>query len=223
MPLQRLSQLHVGKVDGKHEYIETANDDARFFDTFLVPDTVNIQDFLSGERFLVRGFRGTGKTSLLRYLARKLRDAGADGQFVLFKSGLSESQRMEISKQAGIIKWEEVDSNKMEIMQDFKEAWRWFIHRKIAEILSEAPQAPKTANETRRYLKLMGVVDPPWFEKAFSDFPKIEAAKIKIKAAVEFIEAELQGDIRRESTRSVPISSLLSKLDAILVKLRAPC
>ena len=64
MPLKNLAQLHIGKVDGKYEYIETAPDNGKFFDTFLIPENVNVSEYLSGDKYLVLGFRGTGKRHL---------------------------------------------------------------------------------------------------------------------------------------------------------------
>ncbi len=156
MPIKRLSDLNLGAIDGKHEYFETSTDVHKYFDTFLLPATVNERSLLAGEKFIGRGFRGTGKTSLLRWVAKKLRDAGAHGEFVLFKSDLSESRRMELSKQAGI-KWETGPTDKVEIAQDFKEAWQWFLHKKIAEILSQQFPRHSQSPEFRKYLVLLGV------------------------------------------------------------------
>ena len=218
MPLDRLSQFHLGAVDGKHEYIETSAESLRFFDTFLMPETVSEPVLLSGEKFLVRGFRGTGKTSLLHWIAKKHREAGAQGQFVLFKTDLSESKRMEISKQAGI-RWENVASEKIEMLQDFKEAWRWFLHRKIAEILIESGVHCAQPAEFAKYKQLLGLGERSWFEKVIGEFPKVEAAKIRIKGLFDFIEAEFSGDIHVGSTKSISFSSVLHKLDTYLARI----
>ena len=81
MPIARLSDFNLGAIDGKHEYFESVKDSHSYFDTFLMPETVNEKSLLLGDKFIIRGFRGTGKTSLLRWVAKKLRDEGAQGQF----------------------------------------------------------------------------------------------------------------------------------------------
>jgi hypothetical protein len=219
MPLQRLSQLHVGKVDGKHEFMESGQNADLFFDAFLVPDTIDIADFIKGDKYIVRGFRGTGKTSLLRYLAKQLRDRGADGQFVLFKSGLSEAQRTEISRQAGII-WEELDSSKMEMSQDFKDAWKWFFHRKMGEILVSKSALSTAAEEKHAYLQMLGLIDKPWFDRVVGGFPKLDAAKVKIKGRIAPFEAWLEGKIKGDAkSGTILFADIVQTLDALLCKL----
>lgn len=222
MPLSRLADFQLGKIDGKHEYVETSTESRLFFNTFLMPDTVNERQLLSGERFIIRGFRGTGKTSLLRWIAGKLRENDAAGQFVLFKSDLSESQRMEISRQTGL-KWESPLTDKMEITQDFKESWRWFLHRKICEILQDNPDACTQNYELTQYRRLLGLGEIAWFEKIVGEFPKLEAAKIKIKSALNignFVEAEFGGELNSShGSKAVPFSSVLRKLDSYLSKI----
>lgn len=218
MPINRLSDLQLGSIDGKHEYFETSEDAHKYFDTFLLPETINEKSLLSGDKFIIRGFRGTGKTSLLRWVAKRLRDDGAQGQFVLFKTDLSESKRAEISRQAGI-KWESGPTAEIEFTQDFKEAWQWFLHRKIAEILQEQFQNSPTP-EFKKYLNLLGIADTPWFEKLAGGFPKLESAKIKIKAMFGFIEGEFKGDISTTGTKTVPFSTVLEKLDRVLEKIQ---
>ena len=67
MPLQ-LSRLNLGKVDGKHEYlIPKSERDRVFYDAFLIPENVDPQRLHHSDVCLVEGFRGTGKTSLLRW------------------------------------------------------------------------------------------------------------------------------------------------------------
>lgn len=223
MPLTRLSDFKLGAIDGKHEYFETVNDSHKYFDTFLLPETVNERALLAGDKFIIRGFRGTGKTSLLRWVAKKLRDDGAHGQFVLFKTDLSESKRMELSKQAGI-KWESGPTAEVEFTQDFKEAWHWFLHKKVAEVLQEQFTYSSQPAEFKKYLNILGMSDTPWFEKMAGGFPKLESAKIKIKAMLGFVEGEFAGDISTSGTKAVAFSTVLDKLDRVLgqIQIKVP-
>src|SRR4051812_7108114 len=99
----KLSELRIGKVDGKHEYLTPMTQRERdAFDAFLVPDTVDPERLNNRDTFFIEGFRGTGKTSLLRWHAEKKRQEGAKTDFILFKTDLNDSQRMHISKEVGI-------------------------------------------------------------------------------------------------------------------------
>src|ERR1700750_2396191 len=122
-----VKNLNIGKVDGKHEYLTPRSDrDQLFFDAFLIPQSVEPSRFGNDDVFPIEGFRGTGKTSLLRWFAEDRRKAGAYTDFILFKSDLTEQQRLQISNEVGI-SWIDIDPAKMEVSQDFKTAWKWFI------------------------------------------------------------------------------------------------
>ena len=133
----KLRQLRIGKVDGKHEYLIPVSDREKYvFDAFLLPESVEPERIHNGDVFFVEGFRGTGKTSLLRWHAEHQRRKNAFTDFVLFKSDLTEAQRVHISQEVGI-SWTDVDPKQMEISQDFKSAWTWFILHKIGENIKE--------------------------------------------------------------------------------------
>ena len=94
-----LRQLRIGKVDGKHEYLTPASErDRAPFDSFLIPENVDPDRFNNSDIHFVEGFRGTGKTSLLRWHAETRRTKGIVTDFILFKSDLTESERMHISR-----------------------------------------------------------------------------------------------------------------------------
>lgn len=57
-----LQQLHIGKVDGKHEYLTPINERERsIFDAFLIPETVQPDRMHNGDIFLLRDFVARGK------------------------------------------------------------------------------------------------------------------------------------------------------------------
>jgi hypothetical protein len=129
MPLV-LQRLNLGKVDGKHEYLTPISErDKAFFDAFLIPESIDPSRMHHGDICFIEGFRGTGKTSLLRWHAETNRRSGDYTDIILFKSDLTEQQRVAISSEVGI-SWTDVDAPRMEVSQDFKAAWRWFIHHK---------------------------------------------------------------------------------------------
>ncbi|MGE0700824.1 MAG: ATP-binding protein, partial [Hyphomicrobiaceae bacterium] len=219
MPIEKISLLHLGKVDGKHEFTESGTKAQYFFDAFLIPESINVDDFLVGDRFIISGFRGTGKTSLLRYLAKQLNDGGGIGQIVLFKTGLSETQKIEISRlsQASL---EELISEKIEIAQDFKDAWRWFFHKKIGELLKDKMEIARNNRLLQSYLELLGLNDTPWFEKIMGGFPKLEGTKVKIRGKMPFLEASVEGKIPSGDTgNSILFSEVVNKLDEMIARI----
>ncbi len=195
-----LGQLRLGKVDGKHEYLTPQSErDQLVFDAFLIPDSVDPQRLNNGACHYVEGFRGTGKTSLLRWHAEQQRVAGSETRFVLFKSDLTESQRLAISTEVGI-DWADIDSGKMEVSQDFKAAWTWFILHKIGEILDA--DSSIAIGDTDAFLRLLGIIDNKVFTKSVGFMPRLEGAKVKIKGHVGFFSMELGGDFRAEGDES---------------------
>ncbi|MGY8710219.1 hypothetical protein RAD16_31170 [Bradyrhizobium sp. 18BD] len=214
-----LKNLNIGKVDGKHEYLTPRNDrDRHFFDAYLIPQSVEPARFSNDDIFLIEGFRGTGKTSLLRWFAEECRKAGAYTDFILFKSDLTEQQRLQISTEVGI-SWVDIDAKRMEVSQDFKTAWKWFIHHKIGETIKKEPGLA-IGSKLETYLKLLGLQDPTVFSKVIGFLPKLEGAHVTVKADASFFQAELGGDFKPNgSTGKTTLDALARRLDTIFVDL----
>lgn len=192
-----LGRLRIGKVDGKHEYLTPVEErDFIVYDAFMLPEAVQPERMYNGDVFFLEGFRGTGKTSLLRWHAEDRRRAGCLTDFVLFKTDLNESQRLHISKEVGV-SWADIDSARMEIAQDFKSAWTWFIVHKFGEILKSNPGVilPDSVSVVDRVLRLLGMQDENVFKKAMGFMPRLDGATIKIRADGGFFEAELGANI----------------------------
>jgi hypothetical protein len=212
----QLRQLNLGKVDGRAEYLEPKNErDESFYDAFLVPDSVDVSRLHNSDLFYVEGFRGTGKTSLLRWFAENRRRQGAVTDFVLFKSDVPEERRLGLSTEVGVT-WVDTDTKRMELSQDFKSAWSWFLHHKIGEMLRDAPIRTHSGAE-QRYLRLLSLNGEAAFSKVLGFLPKLEGAKISIKADFAFFEAELEGDFIKEGgAAKTTLDALNRKLFATL-------
>lgn len=221
MPL-KLRDLRVGKIDGKHEYLTPVSErDKYIFDAYMIPDNIDPNKLNNRETFFIEGFRGTGKTSLLRWHAENQRSEGAITDFVLFKSDLTESQRIHISKEVGI-SWEDIDSKTMEIAQDFKAAWKWFILHKIGEALKAYPDisSEQTRGIASKATRLLGLDDVSIFKKAIGFMPKLEGSSVKIRSDLGFFEAELGGDFKLEGeTGKTTLEALSQKAATLLSKL----
>jgi hypothetical protein len=223
MPLPNISLIDFGAIDGKHEFSGTPNHNGNLHDAFFMPRSVSAPNILSGRTYFIRGFRGTGKTSLLRWISYKLQQDGHCGEIVLFKTDMSESKRVELSKMVGILSppanQVELDSTQMGISQDFKEAWRWFIHKKVCEIILKNDLS-QSSDILNKYSKLLGLKDAPWFERAVAGIPRFEAARIKIKKIADFVAAEFNIEIKGGRSDSVPVADVLERLDMYLAQMQ---
>ncbi|MFM8912379.1 MAG: P-loop ATPase, Sll1717 family, partial [Flammeovirgaceae bacterium] len=196
----KIGDLRLGKIDGKHEYLEPSTTEEQFaFDSFLIPQNIDVSQLDNRQKMFVEGFRGTGKTSLLRWHAEQMRRNAHRTEFVLFKTELTEEQKLQISKEAGI-SWTDINSSKMEISQDFKSVWSWFILHKIGEIMQQnTTQYSEKSDFLDRFFAILGLDQEGIFQKVLGFLPRIEGASIKIKSKIDFFEAELTGDFQRDT------------------------
>lgn len=127
-----LKDLVIGKIDAKNEPIDNKQNRQRFIDGFLLPDNMNINHFLNGERYYIVGLKGTGKTALLKYIQLCIEEKSkAETSFILFKSDFSDDDKSAFSKAAGCV----VNTTTDEI-KDFTDVWLWYIHRQIVNIIT---------------------------------------------------------------------------------------
>ncbi|MFV0624965.1 P-loop ATPase, Sll1717 family [Sphingomonas sp. ac-8] len=213
---RQLRNIHLGMVDGKFEYVTPQDDrDNSFYDAFLIPENVDISSLNNRRQYFVEGFRGTGKTSLLRWLAEMKRRDGALTEFVLFKSDLPEEKREGLSSQVGIT-WLETDRNKMEFSQDFKTSWTWFILHKIGEIVQRHPTASTTAC-CSDFMRLLGLRNNA-FKKVMGFLPKLEKLSVEISSDFDFFSAKLGAEFtgnpkeKRFTTLSALNAALIAEL-----------
>lgn len=211
-----LGELKLGRVDGKHEFVARQAPDASFFDTFLMPENVPISDIEEGNIFFIKGFRGTGKTSLLRYFVFSQDIPKENRKLILFKTGLSEEEKLEISQQVGI-KWDDVDSRKMEVSQNFKQAWIWRIFHEIGTILRERPQGAN--RNAANFLKILGLQGESPFDKIMGFLPKIDGVHINLRGNVGFFEGQLGADLQKKGNEArTTLQALNRALKAELVR-----
>jgi hypothetical protein len=218
--MMNISDLDLGKVDGKADFSDTRAKRHSFSDAFLVPSNVRLVDFDDGETYFIQGFRGTGKTSLLRYYVHRNQPDGKFRKVILFKSSIDEDYRVSLSKEAGF-EWISTDSNRMEIAQDFKTMWKWFVLHKIGEMIQDNVEIVGDSIPAQNFLKFLGLQPEAQIEKIFGIFPKLESANVKIKGTLGVIEAELSADIvgRKSGEIVLPLRALVIAAQRLLHKL----
>ncbi|MGX9729803.1 P-loop ATPase, Sll1717 family [Janthinobacterium aestuarii] len=144
----KLKDIYLGSVDAKNELLSNSPEERiRFYNSFVVPPSLNVDDFITRERYYALGLKGTGKTALLRYISIKLEDMdNSVSSFILFKSDLDEDMRHEFGRTAKLL-LAAPNSDSFE-GTDFESIWRWFIYRKIVEAseLSESKAFQNNSN-----------------------------------------------------------------------------
>jgi hypothetical protein len=85
------SDIRIGEPDANAEYFAglRAKKQPIFLDCFLAVPNFPLSEFRTGEKYLVHGQKGTGKTSALRYL-ENLAKNGGETEFLIFKKAFLE-------------------------------------------------------------------------------------------------------------------------------------
>ncbi|MGN4071769.1 P-loop ATPase, Sll1717 family [Burkholderia gladioli] len=131
-----LRDIYIGSTDAKNEVLANSPEEiSRFMRLYVTPPALSIEKFANRQKYYISGLKGTGKTALLRYVALKLDETqNAVSRFILFKSDVDEDMRSDFSKAARV---QVVHENSAEADgPDFELVWRWFIYRKIAELVT---------------------------------------------------------------------------------------
>lgn len=131
-----LRMLHLGMTDAKNELIRNSKDEIELFkNSFLIPENVNLENFLNLEKYFIYGLKGTGKTALLRYLALMAAEKSETcTTFVLFKTDFSPEDRKEFSRAASALTF---DFDGIPDEEDFVNVWLWFFHRLIVRSINK--------------------------------------------------------------------------------------
>ncbi|WP_152664680.1 P-loop ATPase, Sll1717 family [Devosia geojensis] len=96
----RLSDIRIGQPDANVEYINSIRSRERpiYIDSFFTLPQFPLEDFISGQNFLIYGQKGTGKTAALRYIQDVLGKTHST-EFIIFKRAfLEESDLLDITK-----------------------------------------------------------------------------------------------------------------------------
>lgn len=217
----KLKNLFLGNIDAKHELINYSEQEQKqFLDSFLIPENIDISQFVNLRKFFITGMKGTGKTALLRYIGLELENKHhSTVRFVLFKSDFSDEEKKKFSRAARtILADKEVDDS-----EDYQEIWQWFIYRNIVKIVEDEKKiifenddnwkkfstcikAPKTGDEKSGLMSLL---------------PKLKRGNIEIAGGIEVIKGKLYLDFDwedNERTR-VKFSNLVRQTDELFKRL----
>jgi len=215
----QLSEFRLGKVDGKEEFLLDTHDSHGFFDAYLLPKNIDVSQFEQRELYFISGFRRTGKTSFLRYFISRSQPDSRFRTIILFKSDISEDQRLLLSQQVGLTLIEH-DSKRMGIAQDFKSAWSWFVIHAIAEMM-KAELGSYVQNESSdRFLRMMGFGKTNPFTKVLGFLPRLEGAKVRISGETGLFGGEVNLNFEKEksTTATVLFSEVVAAVTRALMQ-----
>lgn len=133
-----IRDIYAGMPDAKDEI--NTNQAEKFFASFIMPPGLSVDNLLSGKKFLVTGYKGVGKTSILFYLQNcaQEKDPSTCTSFLYFKSDFEEVRKSSIDviakKMTAIIDISgEIQPNKVEYLH----IWRWVFFKKIVDDCEE--------------------------------------------------------------------------------------
>lgn len=132
-----LENLHVMKVDAKQELdnMNSPKEIEYFKKSILIPDGVNIDGLLDGDRYFLTGEKGAGKTALLIYSALRAEDLfKAEKAFIIFKE-FSQEEREDYTELAYVTKYDQAEIGPY---LDYEYVWWWLFHSTIADSIKSS-------------------------------------------------------------------------------------
>jgi len=186
-----LKEIDFGDVDAKNEILKQLRSGSQqFFESFSIPSTIELDDYFTGRKHFILGLKGTGKTALLRFIHKRIQDDKSLSELILFKSHVSEEDRQRLSNNSGyeIVSVEGVNT----LVQDFKEAWKWFIYQRIAKLIYDSGNRSKVA---KKIFAITGTSEDTLFQSIGALFSKVSSGSINLSVEAVGIAVELGADI----------------------------
>lgn len=216
----KLRDLFLGNIDAKNELVASNDREIdRFLSGFLLPPTVVLNEILSGEKYFITGIKGTGKTSLLRYIDILLkRDKKTKTQFFLFKSRFTEEDRCAFAHNANRAQLVTTD---IETQHDlsYEVLWKWFIYKSLITLVESSDNKPFLSD--RNWKNFSECILSPQQEDESSGIrrllPKIIGGKVSISSSPSL---EIDFDWENKEKRTVNFGRLIKQADILFSKLK---
>lgn len=214
-----LRDLYVGDVDAKHELMTGDDDDVqRFRESFLLPDNLFIDDFISGKYCFVTGLKGTGKTAFLRYISLQLNDQiNTNHKFFLFKEQMTEDEKINFGKSADTIIIDRSEDQKSQ--QDYDLVWSLFFHRFLVHaVLAYKFNLFEKNDIWKKYSQYVtGTENDREKRLIWRLVPKLKKGNLEL--SVDPIKLGLEVEWQDEKTKTVTLAHVVRKLDELFKRL----
>lgn len=218
-----IKDIYTGKPDAKDEI----NFDGLggFVNSYVIPDSYDIDGLLSGNNYFITGYKGTGKTALLFYLEYLVKNKAPHSctSFIFFKDDFTETQKQQLegySKRiSSFVAFEE--SIIMDNI-DFEHIWRWLFFKRIISDNEEYSDNLFVDDDNWTNFKL--VIDRI---KAPTDKIKnVITQKIRIGATIKDpftlseISPEFEVDFANKNKNYAKFVQLIDEAESLLCKVR---
>lgn len=197
-----LKQIKFGKTDAFNELKEFGAD--WFTRAFFSYERYELESFIEGSSYYICGEKGTGKTTMLRYLQCKLSEDPSTLIIpIRFKSDLDSEDKKSFVRAATNVK--EITAEGWNEFKDDSDAvivWQIYILNKFFSTYSHsgAYEFFEENKEFDEINKLLKVVYPEFEEKIV---PKIKRGQLNLNTNnIKFLDAKLQLEIGVESPSS---------------------
>ncbi|WP_152536050.1 P-loop ATPase, Sll1717 family [Mesorhizobium loti] len=188
--LVRRNVINFGKTDAKSAMI-TRDKDAKqlFLNSFVLPSSLEMDSVSNGDRYLIYGAKGSGKTALLRYAREEFQQAGNPTKFIVFSEDIPQQ---DFEKVATGVDIENITKPEIGDLIQVRDMWMIFLIKNICEILESSNNL---FDQHAANAKLKGIIDGVFENRSRSILKsilsKIRGGSFRLKAGVkEFAEFE---------------------------------
>lgn len=202
-----IKDIYFGTIDATDELDvggpEAAED---FFNTFYIPANVSIEKLLSGEKFFVYGLKGTGKTSLLRYLDEYIdRNALSNTSPELFMFSREFPREIYDDVRKAFLEGKDPtveDRSAIYRDLDYEDVWIYIILKRISEVAASKDGRifEKDKNLDRFTAYMNSISGRETRQKLFRFLPNVRSGKVSLSANPS---ADFDIDFDDESSREV--------------------
>ncbi|MDG4882438.1 hypothetical protein [Mesorhizobium sp. WSM4884] len=206
LPLRR---LRFGNVDARYEVTSRdPKDEEHFRTSFVEPAGMNVEEFIDGHRFFVHGAKGSGKTSLLRFIELKVTDQKSLSKFISFATEISDPEREKICRISGIDVYEqdgvEVSNN------NAVEMWMIFILRHLGRLIEENRSNFTSHKSISVFCELMKKFYDGEDNKGLLRWLSTALKTGRYKFKSKYLDASLKGP-EKEEEREYPVSYVIEQ------------
>lgn len=205
-----IKDIYAGKPDARDEIDDNPEG---FFDNFIVPNEFPVDSFFSGSKFLVSGYKGVGKTSVLYYLQNQAlkKDGNTCTSFIYFKSDLEEVRKSTLEAAAKkLTAYIDISGDIQPDKVEYLHIWRWLLFRHVVDDVEENENGLFEENET--WYEFVEQVNKIQFKTNKKREISLASLGLTVKVPIGVATAEATATLEKESA---PNDKFLEFIDAV--------